>query len=94
MRLRWLRQALRELDEEAAFTALDDERAAALVVRRVFDAVAKLRESPALGHPGRVPGTRELVMLKTPYIVPYRIQGNEVHLLRVFHSSRRRPQRW
>ena len=94
MRLRWLRQALRELDEEAAFISREDERAAALVVRRVFDAVAKLPANPGLGHPGRVPGTRELVVPKTHYVVPYRVQGDEVQLLRVFHTSRQRPQRW
>lgn len=71
--------------------ARDDERAAALVVSRVFAAVAMLRTSPGLGHPGRVPGTRELVVAKTHYVVPYRVHGDEVQLLRVFHTSRRRP---
>jgi len=74
--------------------ARDDERAAALVVSRVFAAVATLRTNPGLGHPGRVPGTRELVVAKTHYVVPYRVHGDEVQLLRVFHASRRRPPHW
>jgi toxin ParE1/3/4 len=65
-----------------------------LVVARVLDAAAMLAQQPGLGRPGRVPGTRELVVLKTRYIVPYRVRGDTVEILRVFHSSRRLPERW
>lgn len=94
MRLRWLRKALRNLDDEATYIAADDAAAARLVVKRVLDAVALLPAQPGLGRPGRVPGTRELVVLKTRYIVPYRVRGDVVELLRVFHTSRRLPDRW
>lgn len=94
MRLKWLRKALRNLEDEAAYIALDDEAAAALVVQRVLHAVAMLADQPGLGRPGRIPGTRELVVLKTRYIVPYRVRGAVVEILRVFHSSRRPPKRW
>ena len=94
MRVRWLRAALRNLDEEASYIAADEPRAARLVVARVLDAVAQLVEQPGLGRPGRVPGTRELVVLKTRYVVPYRARGETIEILRVFHTSRRPPQRW
>jgi toxin ParE1/3/4 len=94
MRVKWLRKALRNLDDEATYIATDDAFAARLVVERVLDAVAQLAEQPGLGRPGRVPGTRELVVLKTRYIVPYRVHGQSVYILRVFHSSRRLPGRW
>ena len=94
MRVRWLRQALRNLDEEATYIATDDAGAARLVVQRVLDAVAQLAEQPGLGRPGRVPGTRELLVKKTRYIVPYRVRGESVEILRVFHTSRRLPERW
>ena len=94
MRLRWLRQALRKLDNEATHIAADDAAAARLVVKRVLDAVSVLAEQPGLGRPGRVPGTRELIVAKTRYIVPYRVQGEAVEILRVFHTSRRLPDRW
>jgi plasmid stabilization system protein ParE len=94
MRVRWLRQALRNLDEEATYIAADDPAAARLVVARVLGAVAALAQQPGLGRPGRVPGTRELVVLKTRYIVPYRVRGDIVEVLRVFHTSRRPPERW
>ena len=94
MRVRWLRAALRNLDEEASYIAADEPRAARLVVARVLDAVTQLVEQPGLGRPGRVPGTRELVVLKTRYLVPYRVKGETIEILRVFHTSRRPPQRW
>ena len=45
-----------------------------------------------MGRPGRVPGTRELVIPGTPYIVPYRVQGEAIQILRVYHSARRWPE--
>jgi plasmid stabilization system protein ParE len=94
MKLRWLRLALRELEEEAAYIARDDERTAALVVKRIFEAVSKLPSEPGMGHPGRIPGTRELVVRQTHYIVPYRVRGEEVQILRIFHTARKRPNYW
>jgi plasmid stabilization system protein ParE len=94
MRVRWLRKALRNFDDEATYVAADDTAAARLVVKRVLDAVSILAEQPGLGRPGRVPGTRELIVAKTRYIVPYRVRGETVEILRVFHTSRRLPERW
>ena len=94
MRVRWLRKALGNLDDEASFVAADDAAAARLVVEPVIEAVAQLTEQPGLGRPGRVPGTRELVVSKTRYIVPYRVHGDTIEVLRVFHTSRRLPERW
>jgi len=47
-----------------------------------------------LGWPGRTPGTREPVVMNTRYIVPYRVRGNTIEVLRVFHTSRRPPPGW
>jgi len=94
MRVRWLRTALRNLHEEASYIAADDPVAARLVVARVLEAVAQLGNQPGLGRPGRVPSTRELVVARTRYIVPYRVKRDAVEILRVFHTSRPVPKRW
>ena len=94
MRVRQLRTALRNLDEEASFIAADDSAAARLAVDRILEAVGQLAQQPGLGRPGRVYGTRELMVSKTRYIVPYRVRGGTVQILRVFHTSRRLPERW
>lgn len=94
MRLRWLRTALRNLDDEATFISQDDPAAAIRVVHRVMQAVALLQEQRGIGRPGRVPGTRELLVPRTRYLVPYRVRGQTIEILRVFHMSRDLPERW
>ena len=96
MQVKWLTKALQNLNDEADYIAQDDPAAAQLVVQRIFDAVNRLPDNPALGHVGRIHGTRELVVSKTRYIIPYRVrpQLNRIELLRVFHASRRLPKRW
>ena len=92
--IKWLRAARQNLDDEATYIAQDDAAAASRFVARVLEAVAQLAEQPGLGRPGRVSGSRELVVLKTRYLVPYIVQGDQVTILRVFHTSRRLPKRW
>lgn len=94
MRVRWLRRALLDLDEVEAHIALDDPQAAAEVVLRIVRAVSLLKEQPGIGRAGRVPGTRELVVPTTPYIVPYRVKDDAVQILRVYHSSRKWPDQF
>ena len=93
MRVRWLRAALRSLDDEATYISEDDPAAVLRVVQRVMQAVARLEEQPGIGRPGKVPGTRELLVPRTRYIVPYRVRGQTIEILRVFHMSRRLPER-
>lgn len=96
MEVKWLSKALQNLDDEADYIAKEDPVAAKLVVQRVFDSVNLLPGNPAMGNPGRLHGTRELVVPNTRYIIPYRVRPrlNRIEILRVFHSSRRLPKRW
>jgi toxin ParE1/3/4 len=54
-------------------------------------AVSRLADHPAMGRPGRVARTRELVVLGTPYIVVYRTEAPAVVVLRVLHGAQRWP---
>ena len=92
MRVRWLRRALRNLDDNAEYIARDNPDTAARVVQRIAASVERLATHPASGRIGRVPGTRELVVTGTPYIVPYRVRGATVEILRVFHTARKWPE--
>lgn len=96
MEIEWLRKALLSLDQEAEYIAKDDPHAARLVVQRIYHTVSLLRDNPSLGHPGRLPGTRELIIPKTRCIVPYRVRPRlqQIEILRVIHASRKRPARW
>jgi len=90
----WLRKALLNLDEEAAYIARDNPQAAQQVVARIVHAVELLRHQSGLGRPGRVPGTRELPVANTRYLIPYRVRGKRIEILRVFHTSRKPPSQW
>jgi addiction module RelE/StbE family toxin len=90
----WLRRALANLEEEAAYIAQDSPQAAQQVVARIAHAIALLAQRPGLGRPGRVPGTRELPVAGTRYLIPYRVRGQRIEILRVFHTSRKPPSQW
>jgi plasmid stabilization system protein ParE len=95
MRLRWMPQARKDLAEIIAYIARDDPTAAERVYDRLVSAAALLLEQPGMGRPGRVDGTRELVVPRTPCALPYRVRvGSQgvVQILAVIHSSRQFPQ--
>ena len=93
MQIKWLRTALRNLDAEAESIARDNPAAANRVVQKIRATVNLLAEQPALGRPGRVPNTRELVISGTPYLAPYRVRSQVIDLLRVLHAARQWPAR-
>lgn len=94
MRVRWLRKALTNLDTEAQYIARDSPAAAIRTVNKITQAVDRLSQYPSMGRPGRVPGTRELVVPGTPYIVPHRVRDDTVEVLRIFHASRKWPDKF
>ena len=94
MQIIWLTTALNNLDELAEYIAQETPQAARQVLELIETQVNLLATQPALGRPGRVLGTRELVISNTHYLVPYRIKNNAVEILRVFHTSRKLPRNW
>jgi toxin ParE1/3/4 len=91
MRIVWTAPALREIEAIGDYIALESPRASARIVTRVFDRVDTLADHPEIGRPGRIPGTRELVITSTPFVVPYRVRGDLIEVLSVFHGARRWP---
>ena len=91
MRLEW--SILAQADRDAIFDYIeaDSPRSAIAVDDRIREQVEKLARFPESGRAGRIEGTRELVILRTPYIVAYCITGNAVRILRVLHGARRWP---
>jgi len=91
VRVKWLRAARANLIAVSKYIGQDNPDAAASTVAAIVKAVETLERFPALGRPGRISGTRELVVPGTPYIVPYRVRGDVVQLIRVFHAARKWP---
>lgn len=89
-RLDYAPRYFRRLEDLHERIAADSPAAASRVAERIRAAVPRLAASPAIGRPGRVVGTRELVIPRTPYIVPYRINDEVVQIITILHSA----QRW
>ena len=88
MRLSWSIQALIDFDEAQAYIAEDNPFAAQTVADRIWQASRRLPEQPQMGRPGVVPGTREWVVQRTPYVLVYRVKGEVVEIVRLWHGRR------
>jgi toxin ParE1/3/4 len=94
MTLVWSPESIRDLIALRAYIAEHDPASANRVALHIIYCVEHLlTKNPKLGASGRVPGMRELVIPKTPYVIPYRVRGSMIEIVRVYHSSRRWPQR-
>jgi toxin ParE1/3/4 len=93
VKVRWLDEAVTDLKALRTYIAHDNPAAAAEVAQRIREAVRILADDPAAGRLGRVPHTREFVVSGTPYILPYRVRGNAVEVLRVLHAAQKWPDR-
>jgi toxin ParE1/3/4 len=62
------------------------------IVDAIFEAVGRLEQFPFAGRPGRVAGTRELVVTATRYLVAYRARKEVVQILAVMHGAQRWPR--
>jgi toxin ParE1/3/4 len=86
----WSPEAIDDLAALRAYIEQDNPAAAQRVVLRIIENVETLLpNNPEMGRPGRVPATRELAILRTPFIVPYRLVGNTLQILRIYHGARR-----
>lgn len=87
MAVKWTRAALRSADEIAKYISKDSPARAQSFMLDLKSAVYRLSVHPGMGRPGRVPGTRELVLHKN-YIAIYRVRDGKVELLRLHHAAR------
>ncbi len=91
MEILWTRLARADLNGIWDYIERSDPTAAELAESRILAAVEGLSECPRRGRPGRVAGTRELVLPATPYIVVYTTEEPRVVVLRVIHGAMDRP---
>jgi addiction module RelE/StbE family toxin len=90
----WSRRASRHVKALRDYIAKDSPQSAAIVAARILKSVDLLTSHPEMGRPGRVLGTRELVVPGTPYIIPYRVRGESLELIAIFHGRLRWPKKF
>jgi toxin ParE1/3/4 len=93
MKVVWSPRAISHLAALRDYIEGDNPRAASAVVAKVVESVDRLVDQPYSGRPGRIAGTRELVVPGTPYVIPYRIRAGRLDLIAVFHGKQKWPKR-
>ena len=87
----WLPRASADLQEIESYVHLDNPAAADALAWQIVTTVGLLGEQPALGRPGRVSGTRELIVPGTPYLVAYSVMRRRITILAILHGARQWP---
>ena len=93
MTLVWSPRAIGHLADLRAYIAQENPAAAGRIAETILLAVERLAEFPNLGRPGRVTGTRELVIPGTAYVILYRLRGDHLEIIALFHGRQRWPVR-
>jgi toxin ParE1/3/4 len=88
VKIAWTLPALQHLREAREYIEIDNPAAAARQIDLLEAAVNHLRVFPMMGRNGMRPGTRELPVAGTPYIVIYRVKKSDVQVLAVLHGAR------
>jgi addiction module RelE/StbE family toxin len=91
VRLEWSVHANNDRDAIFDYIEADNPSAAIRIDNCIRTQVQRLIRFPEIGRPGRVEGTRELVINRTPYIVAYRIADGTVRVLRILHGAQQWP---
>jgi len=89
----WTRKAYLHLHAAYDYWAGENSEASAdTMLDRIFSAVELLERFPEAGRPGRIGGTRELVVVPTPFIVAYRVRPSTIEILSLLHGARKWPE--
>ncbi|MBA4791831.1 MAG: type II toxin-antitoxin system RelE/ParE family toxin [Rhizobiales bacterium] len=89
----WLPVARDNLNAAIEWIADDSPSAALTQLDEIERQVELLASFPDMGRAGRVDGTRELVIARTPFILIYRVRPKEslVEILRLLHGAQNWP---
>ena len=91
MPVQWTVSAGRDRENAVNAMAEDSLTAALSQLDDIEGQTDRLADDPTLGRPGRVKGTRELVVNRTPFMVVYRINAEFIQILRVLHGAQQWP---
>ena len=92
MKIVWLELAVLDLHQVREYIGQENPAAAESTGDKIESTVRNLARFPDMGRVGRRPQTRELIIPRLPFRVVYRVRGDTVQILRVYHSKRRWPQ--
>jgi toxin ParE1/3/4 len=94
VRLKWERESLLNLVAIHDYICQHDPRAAESVAQRIQATAFNLKSFPLLGRPAEIGDVRLLQVPGLPYLLPYHVKGDVIHILAVFDERRKRPPEW
>lgn len=92
MHVSWTPRARAEREAAIDYIAQDNPLAALDQLDEIEQQTSLLNTQPKMGRVGRVKGTRELVINRTPFIAVYRIEANRIEILRFLHGAQKWPK--
>ena len=90
----WRQVALNGLENAHHYIARHNPGAAERIFDAIVISVRRLADTPNIGRPGRVDGTRELIVVGTPYIVAYAVVDDRINILAVQHGAQEWPEQF
>ena len=92
MRLRWTEPAVHDLTQICDYIEQHGSPGSGRrVALSIYESVAGLTSFLERGRMGRKPGTRELDLVRMPYLAIYRIRKEAVEILRILHGAQSWP---
>ena len=70
----------------------DNPRAALRIDDQIESQTRLLAMSPMMGRAGREPGTREMVINRSPFVLVYRVLRSRIEILHLLHGRQQWPQ--
>ena len=93
VRVEWHDKAHKDALDIADYIDIDNPTAAFAIYEEIHHQIAMLADNPEMGRLGRVIGTRELIINRTPYIAAYFVEEDTVIILRILHGAQRWPKK-
>lgn len=88
MRITWADSAIRDLDAIHDFIARDSPHYATRCVERLIEAVDPLADLPRVGRIVPEGDGRHREIIEPPYRILYRVEGDQIYIVRVIHGAR------
>jgi len=94
MKLRWSPGARRDLKSIKAYFMERNPVASEKTGAEIIRAVQRLEVFPQLGRPAHHSNLRLMQVPELPYLIPYRVEGENIQIVAVFDERRERPADW
>jgi toxin ParE1/3/4 len=88
----WSAASLSHLQQVVDYLQGETSGGATTIRRRILETKRRIGQMPYSGKVGRIDGTREAVVPRTPFILVYRVSEKTLDILGIWHAARLWPE--